>query len=242
MPDILDEVRRLLPLITNKRARIVIQHILDHGQITTEDILNYGYKHAPRAARDVREAGIPLETAHVKDKDGKNIAAYKFGDIDQVQRGRLGGRTTFPKKFKAQLHSLQHGKCMICGILYAERYLQVDHRVPYQVSGDDPGGNFKIENFMLVCGSCNRAKSWSCEHCINSITKKDTTTCISCYWANPQTYDHIAMINERRLEIVWQGNEITNYEWLNLVARQQGKSPQEVTKLLLLAQQRKNSV
>ena len=241
MPDTLDEVRRLLPSITNKRARIVIEHILEHGQITTEDLLNYGYKHAPRAARDVREAGIPLETIHVKDKDGKSIAAYRFGDISQIQQGRLKGRSTFPKAFKTRLYSLHQGKCTVCGTAYAERYLQVDHRIPYQVGGDEPNGALDVDNFMLLCGSCNRAKSWSCEHCPNSLITKDPAVCVTCYWANPHSYTHIATINERRLEIVWRGDEIINYEWVSLVAKQQGKDPQEVIKLLLLAQQRRNS-
>jgi hypothetical protein len=44
----------------------VIDHILQYGFITTEDLENtYGYNHPPRAARDVREAGIPLETFKV---------------------------------------------------------------------------------------------------------------------------------------------------------------------------------
>jgi len=39
--------------ITNKRANIVIDHIMKHGFITTEDLENtYGYNHPPRAARD----------------------------------------------------------------------------------------------------------------------------------------------------------------------------------------------
>lgn len=56
-----DKVRRLLESIRNKRTRIVIEHILEHGHITTEELeRDYGYNHPPRAARDVREAGIPL--------------------------------------------------------------------------------------------------------------------------------------------------------------------------------------
>jgi hypothetical protein len=49
-----------LKAVTNKRARIVIDHILEHGFITTEELeTQYGYKHPPRAARDVRGQGIP---------------------------------------------------------------------------------------------------------------------------------------------------------------------------------------
>ncbi len=187
----------------------------------------------------MREAGIPLITFNVKDSDGKNIAAYRFGDLNSIQQGRLQGRSTFPKAFKTRLYSVHHGKCTVCSTAYAERYLQVDHRVPYEVGGDDPNGTLDVANFMLLCGSCNRAKSWSCEHCINSLTTKDPSICVSCYWANPQSYTHIATINERRLDIVWKGDEIVNFEWLSTVARQQGKTPQEVTKLILLARQRR---
>lgn len=232
MPDTIEEVRRLLASITNKRARVVIEHILEHGQITTEDLLNYGYKHAPRAARDVREAGIPLDTISVKDSNGKNIAAYKLSDINLIRQGRLQGRSTFPKAFKDQLYSIHNGKCTVCGTAYAERYLQVDHRVPYEVGGDDPILN--TDNFMLLCGSCNRAKSWSCEHCINFTTLKDPSICHTCYWANPQSYAHIATINERRLDLVWRGEEVESYEYLAMIAKYQGKTLQEFIKLLIL--------
>src|SRR5256885_1341710 len=87
--------------ITNKRATIVIDHIMKHGFITTEDLEStYGYNHPPRAARDVREAGIPLVTFTVKSKGGKSIAAYKLGDITKLQLNRVAGRILFPKEFK----------------------------------------------------------------------------------------------------------------------------------------------
>lgn len=93
--------------ITNKRAKIVIDHILQHGFITTEDLeTTYGYSHPPRAARDVREAGIPLETFKAKSKSGKSIAAYKFGDVTKLQLNRVAGRVTFPKDFKNKLYEL----------------------------------------------------------------------------------------------------------------------------------------
>lgn len=52
-----------LNAITDKRPATVIRHIIKHGFITTEELaIKYGYEHAPRAARDVRERGINLET------------------------------------------------------------------------------------------------------------------------------------------------------------------------------------
>lgn len=64
------EILDRLNSITSKRPRLVIQHILKHGYVTTEELENlYGYQHAPRAARDVRERGIPLDTHYVTSSD-----------------------------------------------------------------------------------------------------------------------------------------------------------------------------
>src|SRR5471030_3213195 len=82
---------------TAKRARTVIHHILAHGQITTEELSElYNYDHPPRAVRDVRENGIPLETYFVTSpKTGRKIAAYKFADPTKMVAGRVGGRKAF---------------------------------------------------------------------------------------------------------------------------------------------------
>lgn len=102
-PDLLQK----LNTVTNKRARIVIEHILAHGFVTTEELADlYGYKHPPRAARDVREQGIPLETIRVKSSTGRTIAAYQFGDLSKVRAGKLSGRRTFPKQLKEELYQL----------------------------------------------------------------------------------------------------------------------------------------
>ena len=64
--------------VTAKRPRTAINHILEHGHITTEELKDkYGYDHPPRAARDVRELGIPLETFRVEASSGRKIAAYR---------------------------------------------------------------------------------------------------------------------------------------------------------------------
>ncbi|MGQ9581820.1 MAG: HNH endonuclease signature motif containing protein [Armatimonadota bacterium] len=154
------QIRELLPLIRNKRARVVIEHILEHGYITTEQLeKDYGYNHPPRAARDVREVGIPLETYRVKSSDGRSIAAYRFGDLNTIRKGRLQGRIAIPKQLKKRLYELTSGKCSICSGDFEERYLQVDHRIPYEISGDTNSGSWNVEDYMLLCRSCNRAKS-----------------------------------------------------------------------------------
>jgi 5-methylcytosine-specific restriction endonuclease McrA len=211
------EFTDLIASITNKRANVVINHILEHGFITTEDLENYGYKHAPRAARDVRESGVPLKTYRVKSSTGKSIAAYKFDELAQLQANRNAGRISFPKEFKGILYELCNGHCSICNIKYEERYLQVDHRVPYEVGGD-LGTSRKIEDFMLVCGSCNRSKSWSCEHCENWITDQDPDVCLQCYWGNPNSYTHIALRAIRRIDLTWEEDEVKYYDAIKKLA------------------------
>jgi hypothetical protein len=206
--------------ITNKRAKIVIDHIIKHGFITTEDLENtYGYSHPPRAARDVREAGVPLDTFKVKSKGGKSIAAYKFGDISKLQLNRVAGRILFPKEFKRKLYEHGKGRCYICNSEFEERYLQVDHRVPYEVGGDTADTR-NLEDFMLLCGSCNRAKSWSCEHCDNWTILKKPALCMQCYWGSPTNYNHIALKEIRRLDLHWAGDEVSYYDAIRIIAEQ----------------------
>ena len=67
---------KLCKLVIAKRPRTVIEHILKHGFITTEELKDkYGYNHPPRAVRDVKEHGIPIEMFRVQGGDGRKIAA-----------------------------------------------------------------------------------------------------------------------------------------------------------------------
>jgi hypothetical protein len=210
-----DEFLARLKSVSAKRARTVIEHILKHGHITTEELKEkYGYNHPPRAAKDVRDEGIPLETFSVKGSDGRTIAAYRFGDPSAVRRGFLGGRRAFSKRFKATLVAASGGRCHVCFQEYEERYLQIDHRIPYEVAGDVEFDERDTGSYMLVCGSCNRAKSWSCEHCRNWTGLKLPKICQSCYWASPESYSHVAMQDARRLELVWVGDETKTYDTL----------------------------
>lgn len=226
---------KLAKSITNKRAKIVIDHIFKYGFITTEDLeKTYGYNHPPRAARDVREAGIPLETFKAKSTEGKSIAAYKFGDLAKIQNSRVGGRQIFSKKFKNNLYEANNGRCHICNGKFEERYLQVDHRIPYEISGDVVNFQQNPENYMLLCGSCNRSKSWSCEHCENWSDLKDLKICLKCYWGSPEDYDHITLEKIRRLELIWLGEEVGYFEALKKEADKGAINLPEYVKSLLI--------
>lgn len=226
------ELLARIQAVTAKRPRVVLEHILKHGYVTTAELESlYGYKHPPRAARDVREQGIPLETFKVKDVNGRTIAAYRFGDLSQIQTAKLGGRKVFPKELKTALYESSQGKCAVCNTHYEERYLQIDHRIPYEVSGDSQ--EITVHEFMLVCGSCNRAKSWSCEHCHNWQVLKQPDICLTCYWANPLDYQHIALQQTRRVDLTFDENEIPLYEQLKTQADLQGQNVSEVIKAIL---------
>jgi hypothetical protein len=217
-------ILKALHSVTGKRAKVVIEHIIRHGFVTTEDLTKrYGYEHPPRAARDVREAGVPLETIKVKDSSGKTIGAYKFGKWSDWKTDRLGGRKTFSKEFKEALLGDFKSKCAICITEYDSRYLQIDHRVPYEVGGDPESGKRDVADYMLLCSSCNRAKSWSCEHCANWTTGKNPLVCKTCYWASPLSYKHIALREIRRLDVVWTSDEVKAFEQLRRRSQAQGQ-------------------
>jgi hypothetical protein len=219
--------------VTAKRARTVIDHILKHGHITTEDLkICYGYDHPPRAARDVREQGIPLETFRIAGSQGKSIAAYRFADPSKIRSGTLSGRKVFSKEFKERLVERAGCKCGVCSTEYEARYLQVDHRVPYEIGGEGKGEDAPNE-FQLICGSCNRAKSWSCEHCANWTTDKFAKVCRICYWANPEAYKHVALRPIRRLDITWTGDETCEYDQLAQRAKMTNQPLPEFVKKIL---------
>lgn len=118
-----------LNAVKAKRPATIIQHILRNGHITTEEIKNlYGYNHPPRAVRDVREQGIPIETFRIKDSEGRTIAAYKFGNPEEASNtlGKTAGRTALSKTLKEALIEKYGAKCsvyqeqrqdVLCGVL-----------------------------------------------------------------------------------------------------------------------------
>jgi len=202
-----------LNAVTAKRPKTVIKFILEHGSITTEDLKALGYEHPPRAARDVREQGIPLETFRVKDSTGRSIAAYRFGKLSKAEDklSKVSGRTVLSSALKKALIEKYGSKCFIYMQPMEERLLQIDHRVPYEIGGER--GKSDIDCYMLLSPSANRAKSWTCEHCPN-WERKNVDFCVSCFWAHPENYTHIADNEQRQIIITFSGDEIEDYNRL----------------------------
>lgn len=214
MSEYSSEFLALLKSVTAKRPRTVIQHILKNGYITSQELKDvYGYNHPPRAIRDVREYGIPLVTYRVQGTDGRSIAAYKFGNPNDAKNSlsKASGRTVLSKALKQALIEKYGAQCFIYLEKMDDAILQVDHRVPYEIGGEHDEKD--IEYFMLLSPSANRAKSWTCEHCIN-WEKKDKDFCLRCFWAHPESYEHVAGQVEKVISIIFTGDEIEDYNRL----------------------------
>lgn len=235
-PQLPAEFVKLCKSVTAKRPKTVIGHILKHGFITTEELKDkYGYNHPPRAVRDVKENGIPIEMFRVQGGDGRKIAGYRFGDPKKARFGQQAGRTVLGKELKQKLVEAHGARCAIYLEQFPERELQIDHRVPFEVLGDAREAGQKSEDYMLLCGSANRAKSWSCEHCVNRLELKKPEICRSWYWAYPDDYTHIAMRQARRADILWTEHEVADYEKLKQrTAKLQKNIPSYVKEVIAL--------
>ena len=217
--------------VTAKRPRTVLDHLLKYGHITTEELKEkYGYNHPPRAVRDVREHGIPLETYKVQDSSGRTIAAYRLDLKSALESGKVG-RRLIPKEVKKTLLEQTGARCSLCGGLFDPTFLQVDHKVPYEVAGESESENANA--FMLVCGSCNRTKSWACEHCLNWTEKQEVPVCKSCYWANPVDYKHVAMVQSRRADVVWLDRDVREFDEFRESCRRSRETVQEAIRKLV---------
>jgi len=212
--DIDPRILALCEKVTAKRPRTVIDHIIKHGSVTTEELQSlYGYDHPPRAARDVRECGIPLETFYmVSTKTGRKIGAHRFDSPDKIVRGRIEGRRAFSKRFRDALIARYGSRDAITGERYEARHLQIDHRIPYEVAGESAYDEDQLDAYMLLDGSSQRTKSWSCEQCPNWQENRDESVCRSCFWAFPEDYTHIAGEHVRRVDIEWRGAEVEVFE------------------------------
>jgi len=220
--------RALIEAVNNKRARFVLDAIVKNGMVSTEEISKAGYDHPPRAARDVREFGFPLKTLKVKHSNGRTIAAYTL-DLEKLQNPSMGGRKAVSKKEHQQIIKKLAGKCRISS---STLNLQIDHRIPYQIAGESKGEDEDV--FQVLCGSCNRKKSWVCEHCANALGSKTVAVCQSCYWSGSDSYTHVATVEERRTDLIWVGKPETDIaDRLSREAKTAGIRPTEYIKDIL---------
>jgi hypothetical protein len=213
MTDVPPELRERIAQVTNRRARRLLELIVEHGEVTTEQLTDeYEYDHPPRAKRDAVERGFPVVSRPVSSRDGsRRIAAYRLDLEAEFVEGR-SGRKVIPKALRVELLRRADGRCAMCGGVFADRALQVDHRIPYEIAGesDEPS----IDDFQMLCGSCNRSKSWTCERDCPNWLERDPRVCATCMWAEPGDYEHIATRRRRQVTITWDDDELEAFERL----------------------------
>lgn len=219
--------------VTSKRAKQVIEKLMKDGSCTTDELIDMGYNHAPRAKRDVVEAGIPIEKRMIKNPDtGRRMAEYRLGDWEKYKEqnslSKTNGRNNLTDKLKNELIKEYGCKCMLYGEDFPEMQLQIDHRIPFEIGGD-PENMMDISKFMLLSPSANRAKSWACEHCSNWV-EKNIEMCKKCYYAFPENYQHIAGEEEKRLDIIFRTQDMEIYDMILEVAKGNNISKQEAFK------------
>lgn len=224
-----EEFLKRIEAVTNKRARIVLDQIAKSGRITTEELKLLGYEHPPRARMDALDLGFPIVTTMVKNSAGKSIAAYSFDLTKALGDKSRMGRVALPKRAREGVLEAAGRKCQLCG---GTHDLQVDHRVPYQVAGE----SLKSEKnpYMVLDGTCNRRKSWVCEHCTNFLDLKEVDVCLSCYWAYPEEHTHAAMEPIRRVDVVFQGEQTKGFDKFREVSRAKGKTVDVALKDLII--------
>lgn len=144
---------------------------------------------------------------------GKSIGAYRFGDPTKAEDklSKTAGRTVLSAALKKALVEKYGSKCFIYLQPMEERLLQIDHRVPYEIGGEQD--EKETDCYMLLSPSANRAKSWTCEHCPN-WERKNVDFCVRCFWAHPENYTHIAGQEQRQIIITFTGDEIEDYNRL----------------------------
>ncbi|KIC38520.1 hypothetical protein RA27_18920 [Ruegeria sp. ANG-R] len=221
--------------VTAKRARALIDYLLEYGECSTEDLNELGYDHPPRVAGDVKEAGIPIVMTRdrVSAKTGRKIGVYRFGNPSDIKAGRIDGRKAFSKAFKNRLVEHYNSREAFTQEVLAPRYLQIDHRVPYQVAGDAAFDESNPETYMLIDASSQRAKSWSCENCRNAQQDRSEDVCSACFWASPESYTHVALEEVRRLDLEWRADETSVFDKLRDRAAREGVTVQVLAKRLL---------
>jgi hypothetical protein len=216
-----EEMRERISRVTNQRARRLLELIVEHGEVTTEELTKqYGYNHPPRAKKDAMDLGFPILSRTVRSKDGtRSISAYSLDHNATIVEGRTG-RRPITKAFRGELLEIAEGRCAICGGTFPDRALQVDHRIPYEIAGeaDEP----RVVDFQMLCASCNRSKSWTCERECPNWRERSPAVCATCIWASPESYEHIATQKRRQVTLTWDGPDVATFDSIQVAAQAKG--------------------
>lgn len=226
-----DAYEALLPKLKSLRAQKVLRRILDNGSVSTYELRQLGYGHPPRAAQDLKEAGVALKTVYsAHPETGNRMGSYVLDAEEPITSQTFSGRGALPKNLEAQLYEHYGVRCNMDSYDHGKRALQADHRIPYIVGGDPVG--FNVSDWQILCGSHQRKKSYECEQCPNYVAK-DTSVCRTCFWAYPENYTHVATRQARRTDLTWEQEQIGYYDKLREYAEIHGITMEEAAKYII---------
>lgn len=214
----------LLDPTLSKRAKRIRNLILQQGGWFAYSQLKETYACHRRAKRDLVEKGITLSETKVR---GDTIFELDPHAFQRQREGRLPLTPTELDELRARYNS----KCVLCHTPHHQRHLEADHRVPFEVAGNSLHELHGIDAFQPLCGACNTKKQRACIECSNRLPD----VCQDCFWANPQTYAHVATIPERRLEVVVHNTTLIKFlDSLLPKLQVEGQTPGEALLHLLL--------
>lgn len=236
-----DQKKKYAALLENlgKRPRAVLEKILENGSVSTYELGQLGYDQPPRAAQDLKEAGVRLKASFGRHPNtGSRMAIYSLAESEEQALEALSGRRAFPSKFRAEVTEAHSSRCNLCYSEYSAKSLSLDHRIPFIVGGEPD--TLQVADFQTLCGSHQRKKSWECEHCPNR-EKRDLEVCRSCFWAFPEAYTHMATLPIRQLDLNFVGSsETKTFDRFRKVCLKLGTGYVETLKKLIAEFVKKN--
>lgn len=198
-------VESIIAKASLRPLRVLFECSANDGISTEELTRKYGYNQPPRAARDLKELGFDVRKKPGVTADGRRMVIYYIENFDVA--GATVGRSAFTKREKSALLARDGERCFYCRGSFRPSELQIDHRVPFEVAGNQLHKCLGIGALVLACCTCNRSKSWSCEGCKNFKTKS-LDVCSTCYWNEPDSYEHVAERAVVRINVVFSEGEI----------------------------------
>ena len=168
-PEFLEALLRVPDL--GRGPTLVRDHILKKGSVNHMDPdfprTRLGKKYDPQVIHDFARRGFPL----------RNVDAFTL-TLDPLRfRRLLPKRDTIPAQVRAHLIPLG---CAFCG----DRATLLDHRVPFDLVGNDLTRKNPLEALQPTCKACNTEKGKACLRCPD-FQDGSHERCFSCYYAYP---------------------------------------------------------
>jgi hypothetical protein len=218
-------VSALLNPALSKRACCVRDLLLTQGWVTYAQIKPL-YDCYRRAKRDLIDVGLTLQAKTIHDGHGRTTL-FEFDP--QAFAGQQESRLPLSAKDREELKRRFDYKCNLCSTPEHHRHLEADHRIGFDLVGNDLHKAEGLDAFQPLCAPCNDKRQRACMECPN----KDPDTCRSCRWAYPEKYAHVATRPERRAELVIHHPKLAQafdelWPRIQTIATQRGETPGEV--------------